>query len=140
MSRISHVRFTEQREAIRFIRHRVFTLEQGVDPAVDFDGQDGNAWHVLAYYRNKPVGTGRMLDDGHIGRVAVLPDYRGRGLGRGIILALADKARELGLAGVELGAQARAVPFYEKLGFRRDGEDFVEANILHTPMTLEFNT
>ena len=131
------VDFGEHEEAIRYIRHTVFTLEQGVDPAIDFDGQDNDAVQVLVYDNEMPVGTGRMLPDGHIGRIAVLAPSRGRGMGSRIIAALMDRAAGLQLNRVYLGAQVSAVPFYEKLGFVADGDNYMEANILHTPMVRD---
>lgn len=130
------VDFEDYREVIHGIRHRVFTLEQGVDGRIDFDGLDPDAVQVVVYDGHEPVGTGRMLADGHIGRIAVLADYRGRGLGTVVVTTLIDHARRHGFGRVYLGAQVRAVPFYEKLGFVRDGDDYMEADILHTPMAL----
>jgi predicted GNAT family N-acyltransferase len=91
---------------------------------------------ILALDNGTPVGTGRMLADGHIGRIAVLMDYRKTGIGKQIVSCLIKHARNNNLDRVFLGAQISAVPFYEKLGFCRSGEDYMEANILHTPMAL----
>ena len=137
MISISVTTFKEQQETIQSLRHRVFTQEQGVDPVIDLDGQDHQATHVLALADNKPVGTGRMLDDGHIGRIAVLKESRQQGIGKQIMETLIRSARKQGIASVFLGAQVDAVPFYENLGFSRSGDNYIEANILHTPMFLE---
>jgi len=136
MSEIQIVNYAQYNLVIHDIRLRVFTEEQGVDPALDFDGQDDDAFHVIVMHENTPVGTGRMLHDGHIGRIAVLQEYRKMGFGANIVETLIKKARAEGHARVFLGAQVTAMPFYEKLGFRRDGEDYMEANILHTPMAM----
>lgn len=136
MSEIQFVNYAQHNAVIHDIRLRVFTEEQGVDPALDFDGQDDDAIQVIALHENKPVGTGRMLQDGHIGRIAVLQNYRELGLGASIVNALITKAREEGHTRVFLGAQVTALPFYEKLGFSRDGDDYMEANILHAPMAM----
>jgi predicted GNAT family N-acyltransferase len=133
---ISIVSFSNQQQDILAIRHRVFTVEQQVDPNIDFDGLDGLALQVLASSDGIAVGTGRMLTDGHIGRIAVLKEYRGKGIGSDIIQALVNQAREAGMAKVFLGSQVRAVPFYEKLGFSAAGDNYIEANILHTPMEM----
>ena len=132
------VSFAEHEKAITHIRNTVFTVEQGVDPAIDFDGLDTQAFQVLCTIAGKPVGTGRMLDDGHIGRVAVLGDYRSRGIGTGIMELLLATARERAIDRVYLYAQANAVPFYDKLGFSACGANFMEAGMLHTPMELQF--
>jgi len=130
------VGFPAYSEEILSLRYRVFSLEQGVDPDIDIDGLDDEAIQILALDNGTPVGTGRMLADGHIGRIAVLKDYRKAGIGKQIMSCLIEHARNNGLEQVFLGAQVSAVPFYEKLGFCRSGEDYMEANILHTPMEL----
>ena len=119
---------------IRNIRNNVFTNEQHIDPGMDFDGQDGDAIHVLIIYKGKYVGTGRMLNDGHIGRLAVLKEYRGQGLGADIVLSLVKEAKNKNLKRVYLGAQKHAVGFYKKLGFSVYGEPYTEVNIKHVCM------
>jgi predicted GNAT family N-acyltransferase len=119
---------------IKKIRNQVFTKEQDIDANLDFDGQDRDAVHVLVIYDGKYVGTGRMLADGHIGRLAMLKAYRGRGLGAKAVLALVNEAENIGLKRVYLGAQKHAVGFYEKLGFSEYGEPYIEVNIEHIHM------
>jgi len=121
---------------INAIRKEVFILEQGVPPELEFDGLDDTAAHVLAFVSDQPVGTGRVLADGHIGRIAVLCDCRGQGLGAEIVLALVDEAAKAGCNEVYLGAQKHAVGFYEKLGFVAYGEDFMDAGIPHIHMKM----
>ncbi len=128
------VSYADQQDAIRLVRMAVFSEEQGVDPAIDFDGLDDEATHVLCSDNGNPVGTGRMLDDGHIGRVAVLSEHRSRGVGTEIMQLLTDTARAKNFRRIYLHAQVGAVPFYDKLGFFACGKNFEEAGILHTPM------
>jgi predicted GNAT family N-acyltransferase len=129
------VRFDGQyATAIRRIRNRVFTGEQHIDEELDFDGQDPGAVHVLVACHGEYVGTGRMLSDGHIGRLAVLKEYRGRGLGVQALLALVAEADRIGLDRVYLGAQKHAVGFYERLGFSVYGEPYMEVGIEHVHM------
>ncbi len=116
------------------IRSDVFTNEQQIDHDLDFDGLDGDAIHVLVAFREAFVGTGRMLADGHVGRLAVLREYRGRGLGARAVLALVREAKKNGLGRVYLGAQRPAIGFYRKLGFSEYGESYTEANIEHVHM------
>jgi predicted GNAT family N-acyltransferase len=133
------VRFNEQyAPEIRRIRNAVFTDAQGIDEAIDFDGQDPDALHVLVACGEEYVGTGRMPRDGHIGRLAVLQEHRGRGLGAEAVLALVHAAMEIGLNRVYLGAQGHAVGFYERLGFSVYGQPYTEANIehIHTERSL----
>ncbi len=122
------------RDAITAIRHAVFTLEQGIDAGADLDGRDAGAVHVLAEVDGDAVGTGRLLPNGHIGRLAVLRAWRGRGIGGALLDALIEAARRRGLKRVYLGAQARASGFYEKHGFRVCGEPYVEVGITHMRM------
>jgi len=133
---ISLVQFIDQDKAIHSVRHTVFTLEQGVDTAIDFDGDDVHAIHALVTLDDRAVGTGRMLPDGHIGRVAVLQEFREQGIGKAILDSLIQYGRDKAFPSVYLYAQETAVAFYEKLGFTVNGESFMEAGILHTPMSL----
>jgi len=130
------VSFAAHEDAIRHIRHTVFTVEQKVDTTLDFDGLDDKAIQVLCTDQGLPLGTGRMLNDGHIGRVAVLREYRDKGVGAGLMKTLIETARTRRFREVYLYAQVTAVPFYEKLGFEATGDNFTEAGILHTPMSL----
>ncbi len=109
---VNIVAFDAENEAsIRQIRNSVFIEEQNVDAALDFDGQDKSAMHALATLDKKPIATGRMLKDGHIGRIAVLKNYRGRGLGSKIVLSLIKEAENCGYSRIYLGAQKHAVGF-----------------------------
>jgi predicted GNAT family N-acyltransferase len=119
---------------IRRFRNAVFTDEQHIDESKDFDGQDQDAVHVLVRSQGKFVGTGRMLPDGHIGRLAVLPAYRGQGFGAKLVQALLIEASSRGLKRVYLGAQKQVVGFYRKLGFSEHGEPYMELNIEHIHM------
>ncbi len=116
------------------IRRSVFTEELGIDAALDLDGRDEQAVHVLAKTAQQYVGTGRMLGDGHIGRVAVLPAWRHKQVGSRMMRALLRYAERKGLEQVFLGAQCSAVDFYHKLGFEVYGEAYVEVGICHRRM------
>ena len=135
MSKTVVVSFDKQYEPIiKHIRKAVFTLEQNVPADLDFEGKYPDAVHALVQADNRYVGTGRILKDGHIGRVAVLKEYRGRGIGKNIIAALSKEANRLGIKRVFLGAQLHAVNFYKKLGFSEYGEVFHDAGIEHIHM------
>ncbi|MBO1519664.1 GNAT family N-acetyltransferase [Oceanisphaera pacifica] len=120
--------------AIRAIREAVFMQEQGVSLALEFDGRDDSAIQVLVAVDGQYVGTGRMLDDGHIGRIAILKSHRGQGLGAKVVQALVAEATRLGYQKVYLGAQTHAVDFYAKLGFTAYGDEFMDAGIPHLAM------
>lgn len=117
------------------IRHQVFVLEQNVPPELELDDYDATAVHALVYAPGgEAVGTGRLLPDGHIGRVAVLQAWRGQGVGALIMHALVDHARQQGYAELELSAQCHAQSFYENLGFKAFGDTYQEAGIGHVAM------
>ena len=120
------------------LRRTVFMEEQGVSLADEIDGFDDEALHMLALLDAKPVGCARILISGEtakIGRVCVLKDARGKGLGAAIITACLDTARQQsGLARAQLGAQTHAVPFYEKLGFAAFGPVYDDAGLPHRDM------
>lgn len=135
MIEVEAVSFVGDNEAnIRLIRSTVFSGEQNVDPAIDFDGNDLTAFHSLIFVDGKPAGTGRMLVDGHLGRIAILNEYRGKGLGSNIIESLIQIAVANGYARVYLGSQKQAIEFYAKLGFTPFGDEYIEANIEHISM------
>ena len=129
----------QSKDEIFLVRNTVFTAEQGIDTNLDFDGQDEQAVHALVYDNDDPVATGRMLEDGHIGRIAVLISHRGKGLGTAIMEALVNEARRRNFARVYLGAQVHALDFYEKLGFESIGERYDEVGIEHQTMQLSLN-
>ncbi len=118
------------------IRSDVFVNEQGIDSKIDFDGLDEVAIHVVIFYQNKAIATGRILDDGHIGRIAVLKEHRQRGAGTRVLQALIVEAKNQGLVKVYLGSQTQAVDFYKKLGFDICGEAFIDADLEHIEMEL----
>lgn len=116
------------------IRRRVFGGEQGVSEEHDRDPRDADAFHLLLIRDGEAIGTARLLRDGTIGRVALLPTARGHGLGRVLMEAVEDLARRHGIRRVHLHAQVHATGFYARLGYHRHGEPFVEAGILHNEM------
>ena len=125
----------EDREALVAIREAVFIVEQEVPAPLEMDGADPACRHLLARLEDgTPVGTARMRDDGHIGRIAVLADWRGRGFGARLVEEMVERARRAGIAAVDLDSQTHAIPFYEKLGFESRGGVFMEAGIPHQNM------
>jgi len=121
--------------ALRAIRRTVFIEEQQVPEALEWDGLDDTCQHVLVTDSSgHPMGTGRMKADGHIGRMAVLKNYRGQGVGSAILDALLDLARQKQCNRVYLHAQVTAIPFYEKHGFVVSSEEFMDAGIPHRSM------
>ena len=130
---------TEDLKSCHALRRAVFIEEQEVPEDLEVDGLDDTALHLLATLDGRPVGTARMLlkgDTGKIGRVCVLRDLRGQGVGAALIRAAVEELRALGLARAVLGSQVHAIPFYEKLGFVAEGPVYDDAGIPHRDMVL----
>ena len=121
------------------IRLEVFVREQNVPADLEMDEKDALCLHAVAYdTAGAPLGTGRLLPDGHIGRMAVLRSARGHGIGGAILQGLMDKARQRGDGKVVLSAQTHAAEFYLAHGFAIAGDVFYEAGIPHIEMHYEF--
>jgi len=133
-----HVRLVAWEEAwetLMSIRTRVFVEEQGVPLEVERDSWDPQCTHVLAQdSAGRALGTGRLLPDGHIGRMAVLASERGRGVGSALLLALMQLARERGMTESRLHAQVGASAFYARHGFVVTSDVYLEAGIEHVDM------
>jgi predicted GNAT family N-acyltransferase len=138
---------SDMREALA-VRRAVFIEEQAVPETLEVDEHDGDpadvttALHVLVRNSGHAVATGRLLlefadGNAHVGRVAVLKEYRRQGYGRAVMEALQALARERGFAGITLAAQLHAIGFYERLGYVARGEVFLDAGIEHRWMDLE---
>ena len=121
-------------KSIKQVRENVFTKEQGVPIGIEIDGLDPDARHVLVFDAEEVIGTGRMLLDGHIGRIAVEKQYRGRGIGKIIVNELVRAAANLQLPEVWLSSQCHAKSFYQKLGFFEVDDIYQEADIDHIKM------
>ncbi len=123
----------------RRIRFEVFVVEQGVPPELELDEHDPLCVHALARRAaGLALGTGRLLPDGHIGRMAVVREARGQGVGGVLLLSLLDAARQRGHREVELFSQVHARRFYERFGFVAVGPQFEEAGIAHVAMRMRF--
>ena len=129
----------EQKTHAQPIRLEVFVKEQGVPLELEWDEFDALSIHALALdAQGMPVGTGRLLPDGHIGRMAVLPSHRRSGVGSAILSALMQYSRNRGDHAVMLNAQIQVQKFYERHGFLREGEEFLDAGISHIRMRHTF--
>jgi predicted GNAT family N-acyltransferase len=132
--------WAELGETASEIRRVVFIEEQQVPLEEEWDGRDDECRHFLALRQGTALGTARLLPDGHIGRVAVLREARGLGLGAALMQAAIESARRLGHARVELAAQTHALAFYENLGFSAFGDIFMDAGIPHRNMQLSLES
>ncbi|RPE81519.1 GNAT family N-acetyltransferase [Vulcaniibacterium tengchongense] len=133
--RVEPVEFAAAREALHAVREAVFVREQGVPAGIERDALDPQCRHVLARDADgRPIGTGRLTPQRTIGRMAVLAEWRGRGVGDALLDALLAQARALGWNELSLHAQATAIAFYARHGFLPQGGRFVEAGLEHQAM------
>ena len=135
---VEPVTWQDNLDILRGIRTTVFVEEQHVSIEEEWDGQDEDALHVLALTPDhKPVGTARLLASGQIGRMAVLQEYRKRGIGSAMLRRLLQIASDNNIDNLFLNAQVDAIEFYKRLGFIEQGEIFMEAGIKHRKMILQ---
>ncbi|NLX94028.1 MAG: GNAT family N-acetyltransferase [Clostridiales bacterium] len=122
------------------IRKTVFVEEQNIPIENEMDGLDSECFHIVLYEDAAPIGSGRLYihdDIARLGRVAVLKDKRGKGYASVICNALIDIARREGAKVATLDSQAYVASLYEKMGFIRDGDEFLEEGILHIKMNMQ---
>ena len=135
---ISTVTWHDAEPLLRSVREAVFIREQGVPAELEWDGLDADSHHVLALSNSgQAIGCGRILPNAHIGRVAVIPEWRGKNVGTAILEGLLAFAGSKGYSEVVLDAQVQALPFYQHFGFVVEGDDFMDANIPHRKVRLK---
>ncbi len=124
---------------LRMVRTAVFVVEQDIPADLEWDAFDAVSTHALAVDAGgNAIGCGRLLPDGHVGRMAVLAQWRGQGVGAALLEHLIAISRLRGDARVRLHAQTRAMPFYARFGFAPVGVEFMEAGIPHRTMERVF--
>jgi len=124
-------------ENLLSIRLEVFVKEQGVPLELEYDEYDKEATHFLVSTSNQiNIATARLLADGHIGRMAVLPSYRKQNIGKNLLYSIIKFAQNRNMKYLYLNAQVAAIPFYAKSGFITEGHEFLDAGIPHKKMTL----
>jgi predicted GNAT family N-acyltransferase len=134
MARIELMSWEQARADASPIRFTVFVEEQGVPLEIELDEHDATSVHAIVFDKERAVATGRLLPDGHIGRMAVLKEWRGRGIGALMLTRLIERAKARGDREVVLSAQIHAAPFYAAHGFVAHGEEYMEAGIRHQEM------
>ena len=125
-------------EAAKGIREVVFIQEQQIDPHDEWDEQDSVCLHFVVYVHDQAVATARLLANHCVGRVAVLKEFRGLGLGQRLMQMTIDTARQQQRPYVQLSSQVHAIGFYQALGFEVDGEVYLDCGIPHQNMRLDF--
>jgi predicted GNAT family N-acyltransferase len=117
------------------LRFAVFVEEQKVPADIELDSFDELSVHAVAFdTEGEAIATGRLLPDGHIGRMAVAKPVRGRGVGSALLKALMDEARRRGHTHAVLSAQTHAVDFYRRHGYSSYGDQYHDAGIAHIDM------
>jgi len=135
MARVETMNWEQAQPVAGPLRFAIFVDEQNVPPGIELDDQDAHCVHAVAYdVDNKAIGTGRLLPDGHIGRMAVVKEWRRRGVGAEIMAALIREAQTRGHQQVVVSAQLQAAEFYRGLGFVAEGKVYTEAGMLHQTM------
>lgn len=133
--RVEPADYTADFADLRAVREPVFVIEQQVPVEEEWDELDPLCLHVIARdAAQRPIGTGRLTPERKIGRMAVLAEWRGLGVGAALLEALVDAARNRGWPEVTLHAQTHALPFYAAQGFEAFGDEFMEAGIPHRKM------
>ncbi len=127
----------DNKEKLSDVRRKVFIEEQHVPEDLEWDDFDETSYHVLAIdQQNTPIGSGRLKPDGQIGRMAVMPDWRNKGIGTAILINILEHAKQSGFQDLYLHAQISAIHFYQRHGFKVISEEFMDAGIPHKTMTI----
>jgi predicted GNAT family N-acyltransferase len=138
---VSIADWSTHEDVIYSIREQVFVQEQGVPIELERDDQDDSCTHAIAQLVDSKlmIATGRVLSDGHIGRMAVLAPFRESGVGSVVLSTLIRIAAAAELTTVYLNSQLGAIPFYKRQGFKVVGQEFLDAGIIHRRMTLRIS-
>ena len=133
---IEVVSWQRAEQDLRAIRTPVFIKEQAVAPDFEWDEIDQVAVHLLATQNNEPIACLRIIDFHKIGRMAVLKEFRGNGLGAALLLEAVKICKAHGSKTVHLSAQTHAIGFYEKCGFKVTSAVYQDVHIAHVDMQL----
>ena len=139
--KVEIVKWIDDQAQLKNIREKVFIQEQKVMPELEWDGMDEKAIHFLVFKDEKAIGCARAIvikSRMQLGRMAVLKEYRGQGAGSTLIEKAIVTAKLKQLSGIHISAQCNVINFYVKFGFEVMGDTYLDAEILHCDMTLEF--
>jgi len=134
---IQKVTWASHQPELRAVREQVFIQEQLVTPEFEWDEMDASAVHLLAIFDHRPVACLRIIDFQKIGRMAVLKDWRGNGLGTAMLQEAIHICRKHGSQYIRLSAQTHAIHFYEKAGFKQISDEYCDVQIPHVDMQLD---
>ncbi len=139
--KVEVVKWIDEYDSLTMIREKVFIEEQKVTSQLEWDGMDEEAIHFLAFKDEKAIGCARALVIEYcmqLGRIAVLKEYRGDGIGSALIEKAMTTAKLNQLSAIYISAQCHAIDFYKKFGFEVTSDIYLDAEILHRDMTLNF--
>jgi len=139
--KVEIVKWIDSHAQLKNIREKVFIQEQKVTPELEWDGMDEKAIHFLVFKDEEAIGCARAIvikSQMQLGRMAVLKEYRGQGAGSILIEKAIVTAKLKQLSSIQISAQCNAINFYVKFGFEVTGDTYLDAEILHRDMTLEF--
>ncbi len=137
--KITQVSWHEAENYLREVRQVVFVEEQAVSPDFEWDELDASAIHLLALFDNQPIACLRIIDCHKIGRMAVLKEWRGRGLGAALLQEAIKICKAHGSKSMHLSAQTHAIEFYRKAGFKITSVEYCDVQIPHVDMQLDLN-
>jgi len=139
--KVEIVKWIDEHESLKMIRQKVFIEEQKVTSQLEWDGMDEEAIHFLAFKNEKAIGCARAFvieNYMQLGRMAVLKEYRGEGVGTALIEKAITTAKLNQLSAIYISAQCQAIDFYKKFGFEITSDIYLDAEILHRDMKLNF--
>lgn len=139
--KVEIVKWIDEHESLKMIRQKVFIEEQKVTSQLEWDGMDEEAIHFLAFKNEKAIGCARAFvieNYMQLGRMAVLKEYRGEGVGTALIEKAITTAKLNQLSAIYISAQCHAIDFYKKFGFEITSDIYLDAEIQHRDMKLEF--
>jgi len=139
--KIEIAKWIDDHTQLKNIREKVFIQEQKVTPQLEWDGMDEKAIHFLVFNDKAAIGCARAIvikDHMQLGRMAVLKEYRGQGIGGALIEKAMTIAKLNQLSAIYISAQCHAIDFYKKFGFEVTSDIYLDAEIPHRDMTLDF--
>ena len=139
--KIEIVKWIDGLSQLKNIREKVFIQEQKVTPQLEWDGMDEKAIHFLVFKDEEAIGCARAIviqSHMQLGRMAVLKEYRGQGIGSALIEQAMTTAKLNQLSAIYISAQCHAIDFYKKFGFEVTSDIYLDAEIPHRDMTLDF--
>lgn len=131
----------EESDSLSHIRRCVFINEQKVPEELEWDSNDISSTHILAFDKKmNPIACARLTNNGQIGRMAVLKEWRQLGVGTALIMRAIQTATAFNYPSLQLDSQLHAITFYERFGFSCYGNQFLDAGIKHIKMQLSLNS